>query len=188
MIRFTDAARDKFAEVIASSGEGCAGVRVRADKIGHHTYRYQLNLVREQDVAGEDQIVDLGKLKAYVDPETAKYMDGATINFISDESGSGFDIDNPKAKVHWDDPLAQKVQNVLDRQVGPALAAHGGWCELLEIRDGAAHVALGGGCQGCAGARATLKQGIEAMITREVPEITEVVDETDHGGGETPYM
>ena len=168
MIRFTPAACEKFAEVMASSGEACVGVRVRADKIGHHTYRYQLNLVRDGDVADTDQVLDTGKFKAFIDPDTAQFMATATVDFITDDNGSGFDIDNPAAKTKWDNPLAQKVQDVLDKQVGPALAAHGGWCELLSVNDRVAHVQLGGGCQGCAGARATLKQGIEAMIVRRL--------------------
>jgi Fe/S biogenesis protein NfuA len=188
MITFTDAARTEFEKVITDSGPDTKGIRVRAAKLGQHTYRYQLLLVKEDEIEADDQVVDLGNFKAYLDPETADCMTEATVNFVSEGGDTGFDIQNPGAEVRWDDPLAQKVQEVLDKQVTPALASHGGWCELVKVEGDAAHVQLGGGCQGCAGARATLKQGIEVMITREVPEIKAVVDETDHDSGHNPFM
>ena len=135
-----------------------------------------------------DQTIEIGEFKAYLDPDTAQWMNGATIDYVTDATGSGFDIDNPSAKIEWDSPLAKKVQEVLDKSVTPTLVGHGGWCELVDVKENAAHVRLGGGCQGCSGARATLKDGVESMIKREVPEIEHVVDETDHGSGDTPYM
>ncbi|OGQ84911.1 MAG: hypothetical protein A2289_01585 [Deltaproteobacteria bacterium RIFOXYA12_FULL_58_15] len=187
MITFTHTACAEFKKLI-DDADDCVGVRVRAHKLGHHTYRYQLNLMKKEDIADSDQTIDADGFVAYVDTDTVTYMDGATVDFLSDESGKGFDIENPAADVKWDDPIAQKVQEVLDKQVVPGLASHGGWCELLEVKEGNAHVRLGGGCQGCAGARATLKQGIETMIKNGVPEIKEVIDETDHGAGHNPFM
>ena len=49
------------------------------------------------------------------------------------------------------------------------------------------YLQLGGGCQGCGMASVTLKQGIETALRESIPEITEVVDVTDHQGGENPY-
>jgi len=109
------------------------------------------------------------------------------VDFVDDETGRGFQIDNPAARPTWNDPIAQKVQKVIDDTLGPALAQHGGWVELVTVEGDCAHVELGGGCQGGAGARATLKNGIESVIVRDVPEIKRVVDDTDHGAGATPY-
>jgi Fe/S biogenesis protein NfuA len=188
MITFTDAARAEFEKVIADAGPDTKGIRVRAAKLGRHTFRYQLLLVREDEIEENDEMVEVGSFKAYLDPETSEWMKEATVNFVTEGGDTGFDINNPGAEVKWDDPLAQKVQEVLDKQVTPALAGHGGWCELIDVKDDTARVQLGGGCQGCAGARATLKQGIEVMITREVPEIKTVIDETDHDSGHNPFM
>ena len=80
------------------------------------------------------------------------------------------------------------MQQIIDNTINPALAAHGGFVSLINIEEGKAFVELGGGCQGCAMSRMTLKAGIETMLTEEVPEITEVVDVTDHGGGANPYL
>jgi len=95
-------------------------------------------------------------------------------------------IDNPMEG--WRDPVAARVQEVLDRQINPSVAAHGGYVDLLEVRDGAAYVQLGGGCQGCAQVDVTLRQGIEVAIMAAVPQVTQVIDTTDHAAGLNPYF
>ena len=77
---------------------------------------------------------------------------------------------------------------VLDQQVNPSIAAHGGRAELVRVEQGTAYLRLGGGCQGCAMATVTLSQGIERAIIRALPEITNVVDVTDHQSGTNPYF
>jgi Fe/S biogenesis protein NfuA len=67
------------------------------------------------------------------------------------------------------------------------VAGHGGYIELIDVKDNTAYIRMMGGCQGCGAADITLKAGIERMIFEEVPEITEVLDVTDHGAGTNPY-
>ena len=102
-------------------------------------------------------------------------------------SGSGFRFDNPQAVVAWDDPVAQRVQQVIDEKVMPSVAGHGGWVELLAVDGETAVIQFGGGCQGCGMSQVTLKDGIERIILDEIPEIKKVVDDTDHASGENPY-
>lgn len=85
------------------------------------------------------------------------------------------------------DEIRTKVQDLIDNAINPAIAGHGGFVELVEVQDTVLYLAMGGGCQGCGMADVTLKQGIEALIKDEVPEVTEVVDVTDHAAGESPY-
>lgn len=89
--------------------------------------------------------------------------------------------------VGWTDPVALRVQDVLDTQVNPGVAAHGGYIDLLEVRDGTAYISMGGGCVGCAQVDVTLRQGVEVAIKRSVPEIVAIVDTTDHASGTNPY-
>jgi Fe/S biogenesis protein NfuA len=84
--------------------------------------------------------------------------------------------------------VAQAVQDVLDREVNPAVAGHGGQVELVAVEAGAAILSFGGGCQGCGMVDVTLKQGVEVAIVNAVPEITEVRDVTDHAAGTNPYF
>lgn len=85
--------------------------------------------------------------------------------------------------------LASKVAAVLEQVVNPSIAGHGGRADLVAMDEtgGVAYLRLSGGCQGCAMSRMTLTQGIEVALRDEVPEVTRVVDVTDHGGGENPY-
>lgn len=83
--------------------------------------------------------------------------------------------------------LKAKVQELIETAINPAVAGHGGYVELLDVRDNTVYLQMGGGCQGCGAADITLKAGIERMIKDEIPEIVEVLDTTDHGAGANPY-
>ena len=80
------------------------------------------------------------------------------------------------------------VEQVLDEQIRPALAGHGGNVEVIDIDNCVLFIRFYGGCQGCSSSKATLKGGIERIIKQNFPEITDVVDVTDHSQGENPYM
>ena len=87
-----------------------------------------------------------------------------------------------------EDALRERVQAVIDDVVNPAVADHGGVITLLDVRDTRVFVHMGGGCQGCAMSTATLKQGVETMLRSRVPEVSEVLDTTDHAAGTNPYF
>ncbi len=84
--------------------------------------------------------------------------------------------------------MMRKLEILFDEQVRPALAAHGGNVEIVDLDNNKLFVRLQGGCQGCSSSTATLKQGIQTLVKQNFPEITEVVDLTDHATGENPYM
>jgi Fe-S cluster biogenesis protein NfuA len=81
----------------------------------------------------------------------------------------------------------EKVQYLLAHKINPGVAAHAGFVELIDVKDNNVYIRLGGGCQGCGAADFTLRQGIEAIIRKEVPEILQVLDVTDHAAGVNPY-
>ena len=83
--------------------------------------------------------------------------------------------------------LKSKVQDLVDTSINPAIAAHGGYVELIDVKDNVVYLQMGGGCQGCGAADITLKAGIERLIKEELPEIEEVLDATDHAAGTNPY-
>ncbi len=84
-------------------------------------------------------------------------------------------------------PEALAIRRLLDEEVNPAIASHGGNIALIDIKPPRVYIRLEGGCQGCGMANVTLKQGVEVAIRRAVPAITEVLDVTDHAGGTNPY-
>ena len=79
------------------------------------------------------------------------------------------------------------IQELLEKQVNPSVAAHGGHISLVDVQDDTAYIRLEGGCQGCGMADVTLKQGVATEIQRVAPGITNVLDVTDHAGGSNPY-
>lgn len=84
--------------------------------------------------------------------------------------------------------VEERIVQLLDQQINPGLASHGGYANLVKVIDDTkAVVTMGGGCQGCAVSAVTLREGIQKAIVTYVPEITEVVDVTDHDAGENPY-
>ena len=83
--------------------------------------------------------------------------------------------------------LRDKVKDLLENEINPALGAHGGFVELIDVRRNSVYVRLGGGCQGCSSAKLTLKMGIEKLIRERIPEVGEVLDITDHAAGRNPY-
>jgi len=85
------------------------------------------------------------------------------------------------------DEIKRKVKELFDTEINPAVAAHGGFVDLIDVQGNNVYVRMGGGCQGCGAANVTLKQGIEKAIRRVVPEVGEVLDTTDHAAGNNPY-
>ena len=85
------------------------------------------------------------------------------------------------------DELMTKVQELIDSTINPAVAGHGGFVQLLDVKENKVYIQMGGGCQGCGAADITLKAGIERLIREEIPEIEEVLDTTDHSSGTNPY-
>jgi Fe-S cluster biogenesis protein NfuA len=83
--------------------------------------------------------------------------------------------------------LRARVERVLEDEVNPAVAAHGGVIKLHHIEGDTAWLHMGGGCQGCGMAAVTLRQGVERLLLAAVPEITAIRDATDHEAGSTPY-
>ncbi|TMQ73660.1 MAG: NifU family protein [Candidatus Eisenbacteria bacterium] len=89
--------------------------------------------------------------------------------------------------VPGEEEIRARVQQLLDSEINPAVGAHGGWVELLGVQENNVFLQLGGGCQGCGMADVTLKQGIETLLRREIPELGEVLDQTDHAAGRNPF-
>lgn len=87
-----------------------------------------------------------------------------------------------------DSELRKMVQQIFDSEINPAVASHGGFVNLVDVKDRKVYLKMGGGCQGCGQADATLRQGIEVTIRERVPEIEDILDVTDHAGGTNPYF
>ncbi len=188
MITVTEVAREKVIELMQKTGKPIKGLRVIAEARSPLKVEHRLLFIVEGQEQPEDIIVPVEGFDIYIDPQSAQYLENATLDYVDNIMSSGFKIDVPKKlPANLTGPIAQRIQNLIDTRINPAIAAHGGYVSLIDIKDNVVYVQLGGGCQGCGMVDVTLKQGIEVMIKEEVPEITQVLDVTDHAGGKNPY-
>jgi Fe/S biogenesis protein NfuA len=186
MISFTEAARRKVLELLAGEGRQGSGLRFAISGRMGGVFQYRLAFMKPGEREPGDVLEDGGGFPVVVEARSVPHLEGTTVDYVETPAQSGFKIDNPNPL--WTDPLASAIQKLMDDEINPALASHGGFAHLLDVRDGVVHVQLGGGCQGCGMANVTLKRGIEARIREALPEVKEVVDVTDHAGGANPYF
>ncbi|HRR56336.1 MAG TPA: iron-sulfur cluster assembly accessory protein [Acidobacteriota bacterium] len=195
-IEFTDLAREKVQEAL-SRNPGKTAVRIEARENGTPQFAYAMRLIGDEGRREDDRCLDIQGLSVVVDPESAENLRGATIDFEDRIVRSGFKFNNPnKPKVsekgsglrgELTGSIAERVQRLLEEEINPAVAAHGGVIQLLGVEEGKVYLQFGGGCHGCGMVNYTLKQGVEARIREAIPEVEEVVDVTDHSTGANPY-
>jgi Fe/S biogenesis protein NfuA len=197
ILEITDAARDKILEVRAAETEPEAlalWVEVSGESDGAYTYAMELRPLA--DASDADVIQRHDDLSLVLGADSVEQLVGAKLDFTA----AGMVMQNPNKPLppqarrpdmpepDLSSPIAQRVVAVLEEQINPAIASHGGRADLVAVEDGAAYLRLSGGCQGCGMAAATLSQGIEVAILEEIPEIDRVVDVTDHASGTNPYF
>lgn len=177
-------------------------------------YVYNISLKALDAARQGDAVQRRGDLAIVVPESSVEKLRGATIDWSEGLAQGGLTLVNPNrppapadlpimspsmappASPPIDAPppadlsgdAAQRVIQVIDQQINPAIAEHGGRAELVAVEEDTAYLRLGGGCQGCGMATVTLGQGIEVAITGAVPEIARVVDVTDHAAGTNPYF
>jgi len=180
-------AERKLAEMREAGRFDASALRVSVRERGA-SFRYSLEVVEASARGDGDAAFDAAGIHFYVDAASQPLLRGATLQYVEDLSGGGFKFENPNRPRLLEVPLAGEVQRVLDEQVNPGVAAHGGRVTLVDVLEGGRVVVeFGGGCQGCGQADLTLREGVTATLRHALPEITEVLDATDHEAGETPY-
>jgi Fe/S biogenesis protein NfuA len=198
ILTITDAALEKVLDIRAQEPDaGDLGLAIRITGVSGATFSYEITMLRVADLPGDAHVERHGDLPVYVPADSIDRLQGATLGMSRDLLNPGLAIQNPNSPSpavggvgpppDLSGPVAERVAQVLEQQINPAIAAHGGYAQLVAVEDGTAYLRLGGGCQGCGMASVTLSQGIERAIKEAVPEVVAVMDVTDHGSGENPY-
>jgi Fe/S biogenesis protein NfuA len=169
------------------------GLLIEVTGIRAGQFQYELSFSPVSDVREGTRIERHGDLPIILREVDVEKLEGSSLSITDD----GLAMNNPNTPAsptlgapppgELSGPLADQIQQVLTEQVNPAIASHGGMAELVSVDGSVAYMRLGGGCQGCGMAAVTLKQGIERILLEAIPEVTEVVDVTDHAGGDNPY-
>jgi Fe/S biogenesis protein NfuA len=192
IVTVTDAAVEQLIGLRDAEPEGNRlGVRIEilSEEGPDFTYDLSFQIVTKSDIT--DIVRTTGGLKVIVPAKDALNLEGAILDYEVD----GLVLRNPNrpkpiqiGTLTIDDDVAGQIRYVVDAEVNPALAAHGGYITFVG-HDGAgrAYVTMGGGCHGCSMSRMTMLQGVETMIKDAVPGIERVIDATDHSTGENPY-
>ncbi|MCY3546100.1 MAG: NifU family protein [Gemmatimonadetes bacterium] len=193
-LTFTDKARDMVVSFMDMEEDGLQALRIAVDG-SPFAPNYELTLVDAEQRAETDVEVDAGSFTVLVDEASVERLNGAEVDFVEKIQESGFQItpDPNATKAAIDDAgpsgkLAERVSHVLDTEINPAIAAHGGVINLVDVQGTEIFIEMAGGCQGCAMSRMTLRQGVERMVSQSVPEVTAIHDVTDHASGENPYF
>ena len=186
-VTFTDEAKVKVLEYMKSTPENSQILRVAITGRTAKFFTYAFGLDEIKNQAADDVVIEASGIKVLFDAKTAKSMNGAKVDWVENVNGAGFNVENPNLPELFQNPRALKVQELLDNEINPGVANHGGFVELMDVKDDKVFLKFGGGCHGCGMANATLKEGIEVRIKEAIPEVTEVVDVTDHATGADPY-
>ena len=195
MITFTDRARDVVLSLLEESEGELEALRItmRQADSGSKPH-FDLTLVGADERESDDQEEDVGGFSILVKQSLVSQLDGATVDYVQRINESGFEVrtlESNEPKKSQEPPqgqIAERVREVLEVQVNPAIAAHGGMISLVNVEETDIFVEMSGGCQGCALSTATLRQGVERMLREAIPELTGVHDITDHSSGENPYL
>ncbi len=198
IVEITDTARDQI--IALREGEGISDLHLglRITGVGTQGYIYETSFLRSEDIMSTDIVEDHDGLPVAIALDSVENLRGAVLDLSGDGTGPGLVMRNPNVPsptlggadlgdLELTGTADEKVRTLLSERINPAIASHGGVAHLIKVEGDIAQLELGGGCQGCGLAAVTLRQGIERAILDAIPEITEVVDVTDHSMGANPF-
>lgn len=192
MISITSNASEYLKSLITDQATDNLGLRLRALNPGMPTADIELTFCAEDDREPDDVLVEQGGLQISIDPTSKPWLRHANVDFINNPTGGQLTISAPGLKGQTpaaDAPLEERVQWLLNTEVNPQVAMHGGQVSLIEVTaDKIAVLKFGGGCQGCGMVSVTLQEGIEKTFREKLPELAGVVDVTEHEKGQNPYF
>jgi Fe/S biogenesis protein NfuA len=157
-------------------------------------YTYDLSFETIADLQESDHTEFVSQLMVAIPEGSVERLRGSTLDLPANPDQGGLVLRNPNRPNPLDGldleltgDLADKVTQLLEQSINPSLASHGGFATLVGVEDTKVFLTMGGGCQGCSLSAATLVQGIQVAIKEALPEVTDVVDVTDHTAGDNPF-
>ena len=188
----SDNAQDHFRKLIEQQEIDGLGIRLRAVHAGTLKGDCQLEFCEPSDLVGDEWEVECRGFSIYVEAASVPFLDNAVVDYDLNATGGTLTIRAPGLRgspPNGDASVIERVRHVIETEVNPRLASHGGRVSLSEVTaDGIAVLQFGGGCHGCGMVDDTLRDGIESTLCERVPEITGVRDATDHATGDKPYI
>lgn len=191
MIEISASAQTYLQELLAKQEQSDTAIRVFVAQPGTPQAETCIAYCRPGEEQDGDVAVEYEGFRAFIEGRSEPYLLDAVVDYQKDQMGGQLTIKAPNARVpnvSDDSPLEDRINYVLYNEINPGLAAHGGMVTLVELTaEKAAVLQFGGGCQGCAAVDITLKHSVEATLLERLPELTAVVDHTDHTITENAY-
>ena len=182
-LSITDSAREQINNKLQSA-DALKGVQLIVEPTSPLKANYQLEFVESTPESSIQ--FEVAGILLFSERKNVSYLEGTIIEINED---GDLEARNPQLSISkLSGSLEDQIQLMLDEQVNPMLASHGGNVMLEGIKDSAAYVRFGGGCQGCSMIDTTVKQGVEVMLKEAIPELVGVFDVTDHSEGESPFF
>lgn len=189
-ITISEAAQAHFRKLLDQQEEG-TNIRIFVVNPGTPGAECGVSYCPPNAVEATDTEFTYNNFSAFVDEISLPFLDEAEIDYVTEELGAQLTLKAPNAKMRKvadDAPLIERVEYVIQTQINPQLASHGGRITLIEItEDGYAVLQFGGGCNGCSMVDVTLKNGVERQLTDLFPELKGAKDVTEHQRGEHSY-
>ena len=178
-------AQDHIKKFLNASSEKIQGVSIIIETKTERKANYSIQFIELSDTPAENISIDFENIPVLVSKEVIPYLEGTEVDLNDKGELEAF---NPSMSItEISGSVEEQIQHVLDEEVNPMVASHGGVVSLLEVKEHNAYLEFGGGCQGCGMIDVTLKQGVEVMIKAQIPEIEAIYDVTDHAEGTNPY-
>ncbi|WP_373767777.1 Fe-S biogenesis protein NfuA [Glaesserella sp.] len=190
-ITISDVAQSHFRRLLDQQEEG-TNIRIFVVNPGTPNAECGVSYCPPNAVEATDTELTFTGFSAFIDEISLPFLDEAEIDYVTDPMGSQLTLKAPNAKmkkVADDAPFIERLDYVIQTQVNPQLASHGGRVTLIEVTDDKyAVLQFGGGCNGCSMVDVTLKEGIEKQLLAQFPtELVGVKDVTEHRHGEHSY-
>ena len=193
IVAISDDALAKLMELRADEPDADQlGLRLEVVSAPGEDFRYDLSFDEYLSAGFTDEVRTVGGLKVVVPAPSVELLAGATLDYTESQ---GLIIRNPNRPssptvdgLTSDDELSAEIETLVTSEVNPALAAHGGFVTYVgHDGDGTVYMTMGGGCHGCSMSKLTMLDGVQTMLSEQLPAVLRVKDLTDHSTGENPY-
>ena len=191
MIEISASAQTYLQGLLSKQDDDDVSIRIFGAQPGTPQAETCIAYCRPGEEQDGDIAVEYAGFRAWFEGRSEAYLEDAQVDYQEDQMGGQLTIKAPNArvpKVGPDAPIEDRINYVLYNEINPGLAAHGGNVSLVEVTpETKAVLQFGGGCQGCSAVDITLKSSVETTLLEQVPELTGVIDHTDHTVTENAY-
>lgn len=192
IVEITESATNYLHGLLQKNETANMGVRIFINKPGSYNAETCLAYAKPDEQKADDILQQEHPFKVWIDATSEPFLKDAKVDYDTDQLGGQLTIKAPNAKlpnIDSNSSVAEQIQYILQNEVNPMLASHGGMVNLVTLEDNETTAVLqfGGGCQGCGMADVTLKQGVEKTLLEKVVQLEKVRDVTDHTVTDNAY-